>query len=160
MRGVSAEALGGLTWQPTECVPENLASIRAWNGDPGVSSVLAPVTLDVHWDEWPVGAVDGIVCINMIHIAPWSATLALFRGARRALSSGPLVLYGPYKFGGQFLAESNAHFHASLQSRDPRWGVRDMDEIKKVAHLNGFELSATHPMPANNHCLIFHRKGI
>ncbi len=45
----------------------------------------------------PLQRADAILCINMVHISPWAATLGLLRGAARLLpSGGPLYLYGPY----------------------------------------------------------------
>ena len=41
---------------------------------------------------------DEIVCINMIHVAPWSATLALLESSKALLTpEHVLFLYGPYR---------------------------------------------------------------
>jgi hypothetical protein len=115
-----------------------------------------PVALDVTATTWPVAQADAIVCINMVHIAPWEATLGLFAGAARLLSADALLyLYGPYRFGGVFTAESNAEFDRWLRQRDPRWGVRDVDELAAVAGVHGFVLRDVVEMPANNHSLVF-----
>ena len=40
---------------------------------------------------------DGIICINMVHISPWEATLGLIKGAAAILPpASPFYLYGPY----------------------------------------------------------------
>ena len=58
-----------------------------------------PMNLPVH--QRKVDAAQAVVCINMIHISPWSASEALFTGAsRRLVEGGVLYLYGPYKRGG------------------------------------------------------------
>jgi hypothetical protein len=65
-----------------------------------------------------------IYCANMVHIAPWSACLGLFRLADRVLpDDGLLLTYGPYSLHGQHTAESNAEFDQSLRERNPEWGV-------------------------------------
>jgi len=98
------------------------------------------------------------VCINMIHIAPWEATLALLAGAARVLADGaPLVTYGPYRFDGAFTAPSNEAFDRSLRDRDPRWGVRDVADLTTAARDVGLALRDTIAMPANNHVLVFRR---
>jgi len=94
----------------------------------------------------------------MVHISPWEASLALFANAGRILAPGALLyLYGPYRFSGAFTADSNAEFDRSLRARDPRWGVRDVDDLVATARAAQLELVETVAMPANNHSLIFRR---
>lgn len=54
--------------------------------------------------------IDVIICINMIHISPWEATLGLMKLAKEKLSkkNGYLFCYGPYKVGGTAV-ESNLY---------------------------------------------------
>jgi hypothetical protein len=119
-------------------------------------NLAAPIELDVTAERWPVATAAAITCINMVHISPWEASLGLFAGAARTLSVGGLLyLYGPYKFGGKFTAPSNEAFDASLRSRDPRWGVRDVKDLEAAAV--GFALREVVAMPANNHSLVFRR---
>lgn len=153
-----AQHLPRITWQPTDPTEEARDSIDAWRRDHALPNVLPAVRLDVHDAEWPVAAADAVVCINMIHISPWSATEALMRGAAAALPSGaPLVTYGPYRRGGAHTAPSNAEFDASLKSRDPAWGVRDMEAVIAAAAAYGLEHEAAIAMPANNFSLVFRR---
>ena len=54
-----------------------------------------------------MGYFDLVLCINMMHIAPWEATLGLMECAGSVLRDGGLlVTYGPYKVGGDAV-ESN-----------------------------------------------------
>jgi SAM-dependent methyltransferase len=150
-----------LRWQPTDVDPDALASIEAWRVDSGLPNLLPPVALDVTAPSWPVAVaeakVDAIVCINMVHISPWEATLALFAGAARTLPpGGVLYLYGPYRFDGT-TAPSNEAFDRSLRDRDPRWGVRDLRDLAAAASAEGFSLAHLVAMPANNHSLVFVR---
>lgn len=156
-----ARALPGLRFQPTDGDAAALASIAAWAAAEPSPGLLAPLRLDVHEAPWSVRQADAVLCINMIHIAPWTATEALFRGAAAILSPGaPLVLYGPFRFGGAFLAESNAVFDASLRGRDPRFGVRDLDEVTAVAAAAGFARERVVAMPVNNHTVVFRRADL
>ena len=52
--------------------------------------------------------------------------------------------------GGRHTATTNAAFDADLKQRDPRWGVRDVDDIVSEAVPNGLELREVVDMPANN----------
>lgn len=148
----------GLLWQPTDPDPDALASIEAFRAEVGAPNLLSPRMLDVTRDDWGIDAAAAIVCINMIHIAPWAACEGLFRGAERLLSAGaPLYLYGPFQFDGRFTAPSNEAFDASLRERDPAWGVRDLADVTAFAKERGFSREAVVPMPANNHSIVFRR---
>jgi len=152
-----ARAFPALVWQPTDPSEAALASIAAWRAEAALPNLAAPLALDVT-APWPIAHADAIVCINMVHIAPWKAALALFAGAGRVLAPGaPLYLYGPYRFDGAFTAPSNAEFDRSLRARDPRWGVRDVRDLEAAAAAHGLALRDTVAMPANNHSLIFRR---
>lgn len=153
-----APRLPGILWQPTDPDPDALASIEAWRAEAGAPNLLSPRTLDVTRDDWGIAEAAAIVCINMIHIAPWAACEGLFRGAAMLLPSGaPLYLYGPFKFDGQFTAPSNEAFDASLRERDLSWGVRDLAAVTVLAKERGFSREAVVPMPANNHSIVFRR---
>ncbi|MBX7084683.1 MAG: DUF938 domain-containing protein [Nannocystaceae bacterium] len=156
-----AGALPQLRWQPSDVDPGALASIAAWRehvGADALPNLLPPIELDVEAGPWPAAPPDAIVCANMIHIAPWSACLALLRGAAEVLAhDGVLVLYGPFMIDGVHTAPSNAEFDARLRSSDPRWGVRDRSEVAAAAAAVGLQLCDSVPMPANNLTLVLRR---
>jgi SAM-dependent methyltransferase len=148
----------GLRFQPTDPDAAALASIAAWREEAQLANLLPPLMLDVMADTWPVQRADAVVCINMIHIAPWEATAALIRGAARVLPhDGVLFLYGPFTQGGQHTAPSNAEFDASLRAQDARWGVRDLEAVACAASAAGFAAPVIESMPANNLSVIFRR---
>lgn len=147
-----------LTWQPTDPSAEALASIAAHRADYAGRNLTEPLLLDAAApDCWPVKAADAIVCINMVHISPWEATLGLFAGAARLLGSngGPLVLYGPCIEAGVPTTPSNLDFDASLKSRDPRWGLREAEALDRLAAQHGMARAARYAMPANNIMLVY-----
>jgi SAM-dependent methyltransferase len=153
-----ARALPALTWQPSDPAPAHLDSVRAWTAASGADNVAPPVTLDVERWPWPVTRADALLAINMIHIAPWSASVALFEGAARVLApGGVLYLYGPFKRAGRHTAESNQRFDERLRGEDPRWGVRDLDDVVALAATSGFAPPEVIAMPANNLSLVFRR---
>jgi len=157
-----ARRLPGVTWQPSDVSAEARASVAAYADEAALANLRPPIAVDATSPAWTgegaAGEVDAIVCINMIHIAPWEAALGLFAGAGRRLpDGGVLVLYGPYRFAGEFTAPSNAAFDQSLRDRDPRWGVRDVTDLEAAAGAHGLVLAETVAMPANNHVLVFRR---
>lgn len=156
-----ASALPGLRWQPSDPSAEARASIAAHVADSGLSNIAPPIALDAAAPEsWPIDRADAMLCINMVHISPWAATLGLLRGAGRLLRPGaPLLLYGPYRETGVETAPSNLAFDESLRARNPAWGLRWRHEVEEAAKANGLEPVSRHPLPANNLALLFRREG-
>ncbi|HET9823596.1 MAG TPA: DUF938 domain-containing protein [Burkholderiaceae bacterium] len=155
-----AKALPALTFQPSEMDRERHASIEAWAAADKLPNVRPPLAIDVMQRPWPVSAADAIVCINVIHISPWEATLALMAGAGAILpAAGVLVTYGPYLRGGTHTSQSNAAFDESLRARNPLWGVRDIDRVAQVAGHEGLALEEVVPMPANNFTLVWRKSN-
>ena len=153
-------ALPELRWQPSDASAPHLDSIRAWSAASGADNIAPPLLLDVERQPWPIAHADAVLNINMIHIAPWSATAALFECAARILDlRGVLFLYGPFMRDGQHTAESNQRFDERLRGEDPRWGVRDVADVERVANAAGFLLDEVVPMPANNLSLVFRRSA-
>jgi len=153
-----ADAQPKWTWRPSDIDPEALESIRAWIAELDLTNCATPLRLDVTSSAWPVNSVGAVFCANMIHIAPWSCTLALLDGAARVLAPGKfLITYGPYKLQGRHTAASNEAFDETLKSRDPEWGVRDLDQVVREALNRGLRCSEIIKMPANNFCVIYTR---
>ncbi|HEX2117178.1 MAG TPA: DUF938 domain-containing protein [Alphaproteobacteria bacterium] len=146
-----AKNLPRLVWQPTDADPAALASIEAWRAATQLPNVRPALTLDVLSQPWPVQRADAILCINMIHISPWPATVALMRGAARLLPrGGVLYLYGPYRRRDRAPVPSNEAFDADLRRRNPEWGVRDLEAVAETAERHGLRVRETVDMPANN----------
>lgn len=155
-----AEHLPALRWQPSDASPDALQSIESWVAEAARANLLQPLTLDVSSRVWPIDHADAALCINMIHISAWESSEALFEGAERILSEGaPLITYGPYRVRGEHTAPSNAAFDESLRSRNPRWGVRDIDALEVLARGAGFVLEERVAMPANNMTLVWRRSS-
>ncbi len=153
-----AAALPALHWQPSDPDARSLASIAAHRDATALPNLLPPLTLDAQAADWPVAHADAIMCINMIHIAPWRVAEGLMAGAARILPpGGVLYLYGPYKIDGGHTADSNRDFDAWLRAQDPAWGVRDLRDVTDLAARHGFALVETVPMPANNLSVVFRR---
>ena len=154
-----SSALPELTWQPTDLDPEALSSIAAWRDRTRLPNLLPPLLLDAAADTWPVAQADAVVAINMVHIAPWTATQGLIAGAARVLTPGGLLfLYGPFRESGVHTAAGNAAFDADLRARDPSWGIRDLDDITALASQHGFKAPERIAMPANNLSVVFRRR--
>ncbi len=154
-----ARSLGpGLVFQPTDPDPAARASTDAWTAALGVTNVRPAIELDATSGDWPVTVADAVLAINMVHISPWAATEGLVRGAARVLpTGGVLYLYGPYRREGGHTAPSNEAFDSDLRSRNPDWGVRDVEAVTELARASGFDTPIIEQMPANNLSLVFRR---
>ena len=153
-----AKALPRLVWLPSDPDVASRASIEAWMAHEGLANVRAPVAIDVREKIWGVegdAPFDAMISLNMVHIAPWAATLGLLAGGARLLRpDGVLFLYGPFMLGGKHTAATNAAFDVDLKQWDPRWGVRDVDDIVSEGVPQGLELREVVEMPANNLSLV------
>jgi hypothetical protein len=153
-----AAALPGLTFQPSDPDAAARASIEGWRAAAGLGNVREALALDAAAAGWPLARADAVLCINMIHIAPWSASEGLMRGTGRLLPRGaPLVLYGPYRRDGVETAPSNEAFDESLKSRDPRWGLRRLEDVAALAATQALVLDRVVEMPANNLTVVFRK---
>lgn len=153
-----AAAFPDLDWQPSDPDPAALASIAAWREEAGLANLRSPIRLDAA-APWPADQADAILCINMVHISPWSATLGLLRGAGACLPPGGLLyLYGPYLRDDVETAPSNLAFDASLRARDSQWGLRRVEDVIAAADAQGLRFDRLVEMPANNLSLLFRKR--
>jgi SAM-dependent methyltransferase len=147
-----------LEWQPSDHDPLALASIDAWREEAGGNNVMPAMQLDASTKHWSVDHADAVLCINMVHIAPWQAAVGLMQGAGRLLPpGGVLYFYGPFREDGISLAESNEAFDISLKSRNPEWGLRLVGDVRDLAAQAGLMLEQRIEMPTNNLSLIFRK---
>lgn len=152
-----------LTWAFTDFDADFRTSQAAWIAHEARENLSGPYSLDASADDWGEGieqlAPDGLVCINMIHIAPFEVCEGLFAGAGRMLEpGGRLFLYGPYRRHGKQTAPSNDAFEDWLKAKDERYGVRDLEsQVLPLAARNNLELVHIIDMPANNFSLIFEK---
>lgn len=144
-------------WQASDR-PEQLPSLEAGLRDHDQPNLEAPIALEVT-GHWPQARFDGVYSANTAHIMHVPAVRAMFAGVGQCLNPGGLfVLYGPFMRHGRHSAQSNADFDASLRARDPGMGIRDLDDLDRLAAGAGLERIAELRMPANNHILIFHKR--
>jgi hypothetical protein len=153
-----AAALPRISWRPSDASAAARRSILAWIESAESANVLPPLALDAAVEPWPIDRAAAVVCINMIHISPWESAEGLMRGAGRILANDePLILYGPFRRGDRPLEPSNEAFDRDLRGSDPRWGLRELDEVADCAKRNGLRLARVVEMPANNLSVIFRK---
>jgi len=150
-------------WQPSDPDPAARVSIAAWIAEVGLANVAPPLDLDVSEPNWPTHAgvaagYDGLVAVNLLHVAPWAACEGLMAGAAHLLAPGGfLFVYGPFMRDGRHNSEGNRKFDRALNAQDPALGLRDVNDVAACAAEHGFALEAVIEMPANNRSLVFRR---
>jgi SAM-dependent methyltransferase len=151
-----------LVWWPSDCDETCLRSIAAWRAHVQLANLKPPLRIDIARADWELPAecaeLTAMVCINVLHIAPWRVSQGLMAGAARYLGKeGRLFVYGPFMRDGRHTAPSNAAFDLSLKRQNPEWGLRDVADLAALANRSKFELFELTPMPANNLVLTFAR---
>jgi len=152
-----AAAMPHLSWQTSER-PGQLDGIRQWLAEAALPNTPAPIELDVTAADWslPLATFDAVFTANTLHYMPWAAVKAFFAHLPRYLAPGALlIVYGPFRIGGQHISDSNVQFDAWLASVDPSFAVRDFDEVNALAQSVGLKQVARHTMPANNFIVIW-----
>jgi SAM-dependent methyltransferase len=152
----------GLAWIPSDIHAAHHASIAAWGVASNCSNLAAPLFVDAAAD-WPndplvraLGDLTAVLSCNVIHIAPWAVARGIVGGAVRVLApGGVLILYGPFREGGEHTGSGNASFDAGLQAENPEWGVRDLDDVAALAQEAGFGPAEVTRMPSNNLMVAF-----
>lgn len=153
-----ARHLPALDWQPSDPMTSARASIAAWIEHDGLANIRPPIAVDATSSDWPITTADAILCINMVHISPWEATIGLMKNSGKLLPPGaPLVLYGPYIRVGIETAPSNLAFDEDLKRRNTDWGLRRLEDVAKLAKGESLLLDAIYEMPANNIMVAFRR---
>ena len=151
-------------WQTSDPELVHRKSISSWIEHENLSKkMLQPLVLDVEKIPWEipmklVHSLQGIVSINMIHVAEWTCTVALFRESAKLLKNGQfLMLYGPFRIGKKHTSKSNYLFDNSLKMQNDLWGIRDLKEVSEEGKKNGFSQEDIIDMPANNFSIIYRK---
>jgi cyclopropane fatty-acyl-phospholipid synthase-like methyltransferase len=153
-----APALRHLHWHTSDRA-ENIPGIHAWIDDSPADNLHRPIELDVD-GKWPNSRFDGFFSANTCHIMPWTSVVNLFEGVARVAEHGSVfALYGPFKYSGQFTTQSNASFDLWLKSIASHQGIRDIEDVIRLAEDVGFSLEEDNQMPANNQLLVFRNQA-
>ena len=153
-----------IIWQTSDPELVHRKSISSWIEYEDLKTKMPqPLELDVEKIPWKIplkitNSLQGIVSINMIHVAKWDCTVALFRESGKFLKKGQfLILYGPFKIGNEHTSQSNYFFDNSLKIKNDLWGIKNLEEVTDEGKKNGFSQEDIISMPANNYSLIYRK---
>ena len=146
-----------MEWFPTD-LSVNIPGMSLWFKEAKVPNIQKPVRLDVGKDDFPKLKFDVVFTANTFHIMHWKECKAFMKLLGNRLREGSrFIVYGPFKYGGEFTSESNAEFDRALKEGDPLRGIRSFEDVEANMVKNGFELVEDYEMPANNRTLVFKR---
>jgi cyclopropane fatty-acyl-phospholipid synthase-like methyltransferase len=153
-----AEKLPHLVWHTSDRV-EYHAGINMWLQEANLANTRGPLELDVSQSEWPRQTFDAVFSANTVHIMHWPDVEALISGAGSVLSTaGRLLLYGPFNYDNRYTSDSNARFDQWLKSRDPESGIRNFEDLDRLANQAGMVLKDDIEMPVNNRILYWEKR--
>tara|TARA_R110002096_G_scaffold117236_4_gene254162 strand:- start:4368 stop:4970 length:603 start_codon:yes stop_codon:yes gene_type:complete len=154
-----AAAMPHLVWQTSD-LDENHAGILARLADARLDNLRAPLSLDVQSARLAGQHYDAVFSANTAHIMSLTGVEKMFRLVGDIVPSGGVFcLYGPFRQNGAFNTASNEAFHQSLQSRDARMGIRDIEELDGFATAAGLRRVRLYAMPANNHLAVWQKEA-
>ena len=158
-----SHAMPEITWQCSDLDLDtfSLANTLAQNIR---ANLPPPLSLDIgNWPDLPQ-TYDAIYSANCIHIVGEELLTPYVAGAAASLNPGGLMLlYGPYKYGGEFTTPSNADFDQFLRNTYPgvegggSGGIKDFERLDAMAQARGLQLVRDIAMPANNQFLIWRK---
>ena len=152
-----SRAMPHLQWQTSDR-KENHQGIKQWISDSSLENIHHPLELDVGAGPWPEGLFDAIFTANTAHIMALSEVELMFSGVSKLLISGGLFcLYGPMQYSGVIAAESNRAFDAKLRAVKSTQGIREFNDLNKLATAVGMELIEDNDLPANNQLIIWQK---
>ncbi len=154
-----ASLFPAMSWQSSETT-ENIEILTPRIEAASLPNLPRGVILDVNDDAWPVEKFNAIFSANTLHImAAVSVVNFFYKVGAHLADNGLLMVYGPFKYKGEFTTESNANFDLWLKQRDPVSGIRDFEWVDSMAEGQGLKLVEDHAMPANNQMLVWQRTG-
>ena len=149
-----AESLPGIIWQCSD----RMEMIAGLMENLSTEKLPRPLTLDVMTYTWEEAQYDVVFSANTLHIMPWSAVYHFLTNVTAALvDKGKLILYGPFRYAGEFTSPSNQLFDQQLKTTDPQRGIRDFEQVNSLLQQQGLTLLHDQAMPANNQLLVWQR---
>lgn len=136
-----------------------LKGIELWHQDYTGNNLHIPFELDVNNYDWLSSKkFSAVFSANTLHIMSWTTVENFLTKVKYLLNpQGKLIIYGPFRYQGQYTSDSNAEFDKLLKQQNPNMGIRDFELVNDLLKNNNFKLVHDQKMPANNQ-LIFWKK--
>ena len=152
-----ARVLSHLTWQTSD-LEANRPGIHLWLAEASLANVRPPLLLDVLTAALDDGPYDAVFSANTAHIMSLAEVEKMFALVGSVLPEhGVFCLYGPFREGGEFDADSNARFDATLRQTNSQMGIRDIEQLDRFAASGSMQRVREYAMPANNMLMVWQK---
>jgi cyclopropane fatty-acyl-phospholipid synthase-like methyltransferase len=146
-----------LTWQTSDLEVQH-DGILQWLAEASLPNIKPPLAYEVGVHDWPEVRADLVFTANTLHIMPGERVAQWIEALGRHLECGAMVMiYGPFKYHGDFTSESNADFDQWLKDAHPERGIRDFEQVDQWFNQAGLKLVVDISMPANNQILLYQK---
>lgn len=147
-----------LVWQCSD-IPLSVSNVNRRIEDAQLSNLPLAIPLDVTQPSWPEQKFSAVYTANSLHIMSAKSVGQFFSKVGDVVNKGgKLLIYGPFKYGGEFTTESNARFDLWLKDQNPHSGIRDFEWVNELATAADFDFQEDNAMPANNQFLVWSRR--
>lgn len=152
-------AMPELDWQTSD-LAEYHDLIRTRLAEADLPNVREPLLVDLEAPPAIHSGYDAVYSCNTMHIMSITAVRNLLPFVAQLLRPGGLFCYyGAFRRHGGYTTDSNAEFDRSLQERNSRMGLRDLEKIAGLAVAAGLQHERTYAMPANNLLVVWSRRS-
>jgi len=149
-----------VVFQPSDYDQVAVASVDSYRREAKLPNVREPLLLEVRKRIWGHGQLDAVLAINLVHMTSWSVCEGLFDGARRHLRpSGVLMVFGPFKQNGGFTTLADAQVDAALRSKNPDWGLRDLEAVTGLGLARNLMVEQAVDMPGGQLAVVFRKQA-
>jgi hypothetical protein len=108
----------------------------------------------------PVSAATAFICtFSGCDISHTSCPFCIFAGALIRVYVSAVMAFVCTLFSGRDMSHTRCPFCNFTGSRDPSWGIRDLEDVVKAAEDQGLYLVESIEMPANNLILLFRKRA-
>jgi len=144
-------------WYPTD-VSAKLKSMATLIQEKGSKNIQKPARMEVGKDELPKLKFDVIFTADTFHELHWKECKSLIKQfGGRLREDSRVVIYGPFKYGGNFPSPDIEALDASLKANDPSSGIRSFEDVNNAMIKNGFELIMDTALADRKQILVYKR---
>lgn len=144
-------------WYPTD-VSAKLKSMSTVIQEKGSRNVQKPARVEIGKDELPKLKFDLIYTADTFHVLHWKECKSLIKQFGGRLREGSrVVIYGPFKYAGNFTSPAHEELDQTLKAADPSSGIRSFEDVNNAMIKNGFELVMDETLPGAHQVLVYKR---
>lgn len=125
------------------------------------ANLHGPERLSIGEDDFPgKKPFDYVFTAHTLERMSWKHNKTLFKLLGKRLRENALVcIYGHFKRAGEFQTEQQAALDAQLKAKEPRWGLRNLEDVTHAMEKSGFKCLKAESFFDGRQILIFCRQA-